>query len=541
MSVIAFLSVFVIGSSVAAWQINEQHHNNRVASATTIAGINVSGKNEAALHVTLLALQQRVQAESIDIGHDKQRFSTPTTAFDLALDIDATQQAAMHFNHTTAAPKRFARWVTGHFHKNAAPVIVKFNNEKLAAVISNSDPGPRTQPTNPSIAYENGSFVAVKGNDGEGLINADAPEAVRTAVHNGFPLQAHIETGNIPAISGTADVQTILKDADTATKDPLTVSAGEKTGTLSAEALRPLMRATASGDHLQLDVDTALTVKALQKVLTDAGTKPVEAGYTVVDNTPHIVDGKPGSTCCSDAAASIVRDALASRLTGGDIPAVDLPLAPVQPKTTTASVPDLGIKEMIGTFTTHHPAGQPRVTNIHLISDLTRGSIIKPGETFSINNAVGKRTKEKGFVVDHVIDDGKFSEDVGGGISQYATTLFNAAFFAGLDFGEYQSHSLYIDRYPYGREATVSFPHPDMQIKNTTPYGVLIWPTYTDTSLTLTLYSTKYATGAQTSQTTQPSGKCTRVRTERTRTYVDGHTSIDSVSALYQPKEGERC
>ena len=123
-----------------------------------------------------------------------------------------------------------------------------------------------------------------------------------------------------------------------------------------------------------------------------------------------------------------------------------------------------------------------------------------------------------------------------------ATTLFNAAFFAGLDFGEYQSHSLYISRYPYGREATMGFPHPDLQIKNTTPYGVLIWPTYTDTSLTVTLYSTHFVDSQQTGQTQGPRGACTRVTTERTRTYVsDGHQVVDKVFATYRPSEGVNC
>ena len=80
------------------------------------------------------------------------------------------------------------------------------------------------------------------------------------------------------------------------------------------------------------------------------------------------------------------------------------------------------------------------------------------------------------------IENGVLVDTVGGGISQFATTTFNAAFFGGLDLVEYQSHSIYISRYPYGREATLSFPKPDLVIGNNTPYGVLIWPTYTGTS-----------------------------------------------------------
>jgi vancomycin resistance protein YoaR len=123
-----------------------------------------------------------------------------------------------------------------------------------------------------------------------------------------------------------------------------------------------------------------------------------------------------------------------------------------------------------------------------------------------------------------------------------ATTLFNAAWFAGLDFGEYQSHSLYISRYPYGREATMGYPHPDLEVKNTTPYGILLWPTYTERSLTVSMYSTKYYESVTMSaQTKRPQGTCTVVRSERTRVLLDGERKVDSTSARYRAREGLNC
>ena len=132
---------------------------------------------------------------------------------------------------------------------------------------------------------------------------------------------------------------------------------------------------------------------------------------------------------------------------------------------------------------------------------------------------------------------------VGGGVSQFSTTLFNAAFFAGLEIDEYMAHGLYISRYPYGREATLSYPSPDLKIRNNTPYGVLIWPTYTDTSVTVSLFSTKYITAVQSSQNeTQYGAVCTAVTTYRTRTWVGtGKTAVDSFYALYGPAEGVQC
>jgi vancomycin resistance protein YoaR len=221
---------------------------------------------------------------------------------------------------------------------------------------------------------------------------------------------------------------------------------------------------------------------------------------------------------------------------------VDLPMKEIPPAMSTEQLEALGLKEVVSSFTTRHPSGQPRVTNIHRMADLVRGTIIRPGQTLSINELVGKRTIENGFVAAPAISDGLLADEVGGGISQFATTLFNAAFFAGLDYGQYQSHSLAISRYPYGREATLGFPAPDLQIRNTTPYGILIWPSYTNSSITVTLFSTKYfASVEQTGQTTGTSGVCTTVRTERTRVYLDGNETVDYVRARYRPSEGINC
>jgi vancomycin resistance protein YoaR len=191
------------------------------------------------------------------------------------------------------------------------------------------------------------------------------------------------------------------------------------------------------------------------------------------------------------------------------------------------------------------------------MADTVRGSVIEPGATFSINGTVGRRTVEKGYVEAPIISgDYKFEADVGGGVSQFATTMFNAAFFGGLDITEYAMHGLYISRYPYGREATLSFPSPDLKVRNSTPYGVLVWTSYTDTSITVSFYSTKFAVGEQTNQTrvegrSRPpadsppnvpsAGPCVAVTTERTRTYVDGRTATDRFSGLYAPAEGWSC
>ena len=227
-------------------------------------------------------------------------------------------------------------------------------------------------------------------------------------------------------------------------------------------------------------------------------------------------------------------------------PRLTLSVVTQRPKLTTEAAQQLGIVEEVGQPdmfgpTTHHACCQPRVTNIHLIADIVRGHVIQPGETFSVNGFVGQRTAARGFVDAPVIYNATEDHDIGGGVSQFATTMFNASFFSGLDLVSYQSHSLYLSRYPRGREATISWPSPDLKVKNSTPYGILLWPTYDATTLTVHMYSTHYVDVTAGPTQDAKSGVCTRVTTPRVRTYVDGHVANDSVSALYQPADGVRC
>ena len=114
------------------------------------------------------------------------------------------------------------------------------------------------------------------------------------------------------------------------------------------------------------------------------------------------------------------------------------------------------------------------MTNIKRAATLLDGTIILPGKVFSLNGALGKRTEAKGFVSAPQIFNGRFEDAVGGGISQVATTLFNAAFFSGIKLVAHQAHQFYISRYPMGREATVSWGGPELIFRNDWPAAILM-------------------------------------------------------------------
>lgn len=129
--------------------------------------------------------------------------------------------------------------------------------------------------------------------------------------------------------------------------------------------------------------------------------------------------------------------------------------------------------DVMGTFTTDGFAGDSGV-NIRQVAAKVNGAIVLPGETFSLNGFTGPRGVAEGYVEAGIIDNGHVDRAVGGGISQFATTLYNAAYFAGMDDVAHTAHSYYINRYPAGREATVFEGAIDLQFKNTFDTPVLI-------------------------------------------------------------------
>ena len=203
---------------------------------------------------------------------------------------------------------------------------------------------------------------------------------------------------------------------------------------------------------------------------SDAG-KPVDATIRIVNDKPKVIPAKPGVTYDPADVADVFLDLVVAP-EGKREAKVKATVDPAD--FTTKDARALKIREEVSTFTTYYPYAEYRNTNIGRAAELINGTMLEPGEEFSLNGIVGERTAENGFVPGFIISNGIFKEDYGGGVSQMATTTFNAMFFAGLKDIEHKPHSFYIDRYPVGREATVAWGSVDLRFENDTPYGVLV-------------------------------------------------------------------
>jgi vancomycin resistance protein YoaR len=452
--------------------------------------------------------------------------------------------------------KRVWTWARSFLAPVEVPLAVNVDRSTLDRVVAERDKG-RTPPVEPDLAVVEGQLRPVPGENGRGVAPADLAGALSRNQPEDGTIRITLDVTSIPPRFTEADAGRLASEAERLATEGLDVRADDQTATVPAEKLRAWVRAVPADESLELGIRREEGVlEGLAELLAEAGTPPVNAGFTVSGGQVSITPARTGTACCAPEAVDVLDAAL--RSASARAAPVELPLKTVNASRDEAAARELGVVEQVATFTTNHPGGEPRVRNIHRMADNIRGTVIPPGGTFSINGIVGMRTAEEGYVSAPIIGaDYKFDQDVGGGVSQFATTMFNAAFFGGLDITEYFMHGLYISRYPYGREATLSFPAPDLKVRNTTPYGVLAWPTYTETSITVSLYSTKHFSRVDQSGQTRAErparppadappdvanpGPCVTVTTERTRVYLDGRSVVDRFSGQYAPAEGWSC
>ena len=268
--------------------------------------------------------------------------------------------------------------------------------------------------------------------------------------------------------------------------------------------------------------------------------QPVEASFDVVDTDEvAILGGTAGFEL--DAAASaerVVELALEQPPRQGELPGEQ-----ASPDFPRADAEALGIEEQVASFTTPLVPGQSRNTNIHLGADYLDGALLWPGERFSLNEEIGPRTRARGFVENGFIDaEGELVEVVGGGSSQLGTTFLNAAWFAGIELIDFQPHSYYFERYPMGREATLSYNTIDVVVRNDSPHGILVVTSYTSSSVTISFYSTTWAdvdtwTGEPYDREEGEVRDGFTVDVGRTVHYPDGSSTEESYTHRYQPED----
>lgn len=209
-------------------------------------------------------------------------------------------------------------------------------------------------------------------------------------------------------------------------------------------------------------------------------------------------EDRPGARLDADALYRKIADLLDRQQYTAT---VSMESEPITPKVTRAEL--MNTFSRISTYTTQTTSDASRNNNINLACQAVSGTAVMPGETFSFNQVTGQRTLEKGYLLAAAISGGTTVDEVGGGVCQVSSTLFNAAAMADLTILKRSPHTWPSNYVEKGRDATVNWPNLDFTFRNDKETPVFIVAYYQKRQCTVEIYGASLGAGLSIGLSTQ--------------------------------------
>ena len=218
--------------------------------------------------------------------------------------------------------------------------------------------------------------------------------------------------------------------------------------------------------------------------------EPVDATYAFTKKHKlKVTQGEAGRKLNAEALGDAVIMAASATPRSGPLPYIE-----TEPEVTATEVPTQDFTAIVSTFSTPLTPEPIRTRNLVRAAELITGTIVKPGEQFDLTKVIGPITAKNGYYDAHVIVNGLLVNGIGGGLSQVATTTYNAGYFAGYKDITHRPHSVWFPRYPAGRESTVLNGRINVVFENNTPYAMIMNSYVANGKLTVDIWSTPYYT-----------------------------------------------
>lgn len=451
----------------------------RVPAGTSVQGIAVGGMDRTSAQRRLDAELGPLVTRPLTLTADPA--STQLTPADagLGVDVPATLDP---LTGLTFDPRSI--W---HHLRGGGPTdpVTTRDGDRFAAAIAAAAKALSQPLDEGAVTFTESGAVLRLPATGRAVDPAAAGEVVTQRWLSGGPIELPA-TRQAPKVEPQVLQKYFDEVAKPAASGPLTVRVGDRVVVVPLRRLAPTLSTVVADGAATLRVDAAALKEAVVTLDPQVERPPVEARIVLRGSTPTVVPASTGQRLDPALLVAAARPALSAPDRTASVQATV-----AEPELTTAEAQGLGVTERVSTFTTQFPDNPPRTTNIRIAARALNGVLVEPGELFSLNETLGRRTPAKGYQQAPVISGGRLKKDYGGGVSQVSTTLFNAVFFAGIDTVTHKPHSFYISRYPEGREATISYPSVDQTFRNDSGRGILISTSVSKSDITVSFWGTK--------------------------------------------------
>jgi vancomycin resistance protein YoaR len=457
-----------------------------VPAGTSVQGVDIGGMSTEQAAATLeLELGDTVNAPIPVTAGEAQAELDPQEA-GLAVDWEAT---AAQSSGVILRPGALLAHLRGQVELD---LITTLDEDALVASLDDLAAEAAVEPVEPRIRYTKEGDPRLREAVDGATLDVDASAEVVAAAYLqpvATPLVLPMEP--IPTVIPAEEAQRVFTEvAQPAVALPVTLVVGNKSTEIPGEDIAASLTFTATGSTFEPE----LNARKLHRLLADDELANIEragrdARFIIRDGRPVIIPSRKGRAVDTDELGTAVMAVLAQTTAATRTASVSLVKAPAD--FTTAEARALNITEKLSSFRQDFVPAEYRYINVGEAARRINGTVLEPGETFSMNDTAKERTPANGYTEGYIISGGRFREELGGGVSIITTAMWTAGFYAGLERVEQHPHGLYIPRYTAGLEATVAWGLLDLKMRNETGNGVLITATRFSDGVLIEMWGTK--------------------------------------------------
>jgi vancomycin resistance protein YoaR len=459
---------------------------SRLASGVRIAGVEVGGKTPRQARSILQRRADQLASQPVTFRVGSQTWEMQPRHLGIRVDWGAAVDAVRRQGNGFGPLRGFRRLDLRFFGADVAPptqvygaaLEAKLNQIAAAVNVAHREASIVLRGLKPQIVPSRTGHVLDRHAAAATIVRALA-SLKREPV--GLPIQV-----DRPKVNA-ADLRIAQAQVRTALSASVHLTLGATRWNLRPPRIARVLQLPADGrSDLRIGGAGASSwFTALAKRVDQA---PVNADWAISKSGIRVIPDQAGHTLdVPRSAKAVLRAAL---VTAPALRSAKLTVESATADRTTAEARAMNIKGLVASYQTFYGGDPNRIHNVQLVSHLVDGHVIAPGETFSFNGATGERSEDKGFLEAPVIINGELKTGLGGGVCQVSTTVFNAAYEAGLPIVSRTNHALYISHYPQGRDATVNYPDTDLKFTNDTGHWLLLRTWVGPSSLTVALYGT---------------------------------------------------
>ena len=472
------VGLVLIAGIAYAWDVAA--NQDKIPRAVSVNGVDISAMDRTAAVEKLEDELAGVETEPVSVTSGDLHTDFVPSESGLALD---NQRAVDNIEEPSLNP--FTRLYSFFRSTRDIPVETNVDEAQLQPALDRVKKDLSTDPVDGMLELNNGELKVTDPKLGQ---TVDAGTLHNAVTDNWLASEGvNVDPEEVePAINDAAIEAMRTGDAAKALDNPITLKAKNNvSATLNKPEISQFTSIEKKDGKLKLAVDTNRAQELLAERSEGADVPGVNAKISFNGNDKQVTPSEDGEIIDWEPT---MKD-FDKRVTGNDRE-WDATYKPDPAEFTTEDAKKATFNDTVGEFTTEgYSAASGK--NIELVAQEVNGAVVNPGETFSLNGHTGPRGTAQGYVESGIIIDGHSGSAVGGGISQFATTLYNAAYFAGMEDTAHTPHSYYISRYPAGREATVYEGAIDLQFTNTFNTPVRLETDFGGGKITVRLKGTK--------------------------------------------------